>query len=72
MPSAPVLGISREKAQPAILQFVANCASIITHTLQLAQDHDHCAEVIAAHNDIDHGRASMIPLGLRVLVFARA
>ena len=37
---------------------------------------DHCAEVIAAHNDIDHlmqfGRASMIPLGLRVLVFARA
>jgi hypothetical protein len=37
---------------------------------------DHCAEVVAAHNDIDHlmqfGRASMIPLGLRVLLFARA
>jgi hypothetical protein len=37
---------------------------------------DHGAEVIVAHNDIDHlmqfGRASMIPLGRRVLVFARA
>lgn len=37
---------------------------------------DHRAEVVPAHNDIDHlmqfGRASMIRLGLRVLVFARA
>jgi hypothetical protein len=33
-------------------------------------------EVIAAHNDINHliqfGRASMIPVELSVLVFARA
>jgi hypothetical protein len=37
---------------------------------------DHRAEMIAAHHDVDHlmqfGRTSMIPLGLRVLVFAPA
>jgi hypothetical protein len=37
---------------------------------------DHRAEMIAGHHDIDHlmqfGRASMIRLGLGVLVFVRA
>jgi hypothetical protein len=35
----------------------------------------HCADEVATHNDIDHliqfGRASMIPLGFRVLIFGR-
>ena len=57
------------------LDFINRDLTDFTRVRGKADVTDHCVEVVATHNYIDHlmqfGSASMIPLGLGVLVFAR-